>query len=689
MDFPCARWSLTALLVAALPSVGTSPALAGPTGSTGGDVPFSVMEPSLAIQWLIATDGVTSGVETGGVLAGGATMIGELRLFAYGLVPGGWVRADGSVHAMSTFPILGGMLGATYGGNGTTTFAVPDLRGRTACGIGAGPGLSQRSLGDAFGSETRTLVTANLPAHSHTLPTGGSTGSTGTAPSGTPWPLTQPTLAIRAILNPFGDFEDLPEVRFFAAPFDPGSWLACQGQTLAISEYDALFQQIGTTYGGDGVETFALPDLSGRVPIGSGQGPGLAARALGDSFGAETAFLDASRMTTHAHTLAVSSTGDAGSSTSIPLHQPTLTIELLIAVSGIYPSEGTSTNQLSQPILGELRAFAGPFIPPAGEWVRAQGQTLQINQNATLYSLIQTTYGGDGQTNFKLPDLRGRTPIGAGSGPGLTPRSLGAQVGADGIVPAVGNLPAHLHTQPAPEIDLSFSGTPIADGDVTPSTGEGTLFPSTAYTSFSSRTFTLRNFGAGDLVLTGTPRVAVTGDAAFSVSTQPPVGAVEPAGATSFTVRFAPRAYGTATATLSIASDDANEAIYDFRVEGTGIDGFPARHPGSVAAPLMVQKAGGQVQLSWGASCAAEGGAFAIYEGTLGSFASHALVPSTCMTSATSRTFTPLTGDRYFLVSTVDVTAQDEGSLGTSSAGVEIPPPASRCMPVADVVACP
>ena len=78
--------------------------------------------------------------------------------------------------------------------------------------------------------------------------------------------------------------------------FAPQGWALCNGQLLPISQNTALFSLLGTTYGGDGISTFALPDLRGRVPISAGQGPGLQPYALGQSGGTETATLTANQL---------------------------------------------------------------------------------------------------------------------------------------------------------------------------------------------------------------------------------------------------------------------------------------------------------------------------------------------------------------------------------------------------------
>jgi len=96
------------------------------------------------------------------------------------------------------------------------------------------------------------------------------------------------------------------QIKIFAGTFAPQGWLFCNGQLLPISEYETLFNLIGTTYGGDGVTTFALPDLRGRVPVHVGQGPGLSNYVLGDQGGSEKVTLTVNQMPAHTHARAVS-----------------------------------------------------------------------------------------------------------------------------------------------------------------------------------------------------------------------------------------------------------------------------------------------------------------------------------------------------------------------------------------------
>jgi microcystin-dependent protein len=103
-----------------------------------------------------------------------------------------------------------------------------------------------------------------------------------------------------------------------------------------------------------------------------------------------------------------------------------------------------------------MDSFMGTILPwpiswAPNDWALCDGSLLPISQYQALFSLIGTTYGGNGTTNFALPDLRGRMPVGAGHGPGLTPRQLGQAYGAESAALSQSNLPAHTRTprQPA------------------------------------------------------------------------------------------------------------------------------------------------------------------------------------------------------------------------------------------------
>ncbi len=99
---------------------------------------------------------------------------------------------------------------------------------------------------------------------------------------------------------------------------------------------------------------------------------------------------------------------------------------------------------MSSPFVAEIRMFAGNFAPRG--WAQCNGQLMPISQNTALFSLLGTTYGGDGKSTFALPDLQGSTPIGQGQGPGLTDRFLGEQSGSSNVTLLQSEMPLHTHS---------------------------------------------------------------------------------------------------------------------------------------------------------------------------------------------------------------------------------------------------
>ncbi len=166
----------------------------------------------------------------------------------------------------------------------------------------------------------------------------------------------------------------LGQIEMFAGDFAPAGWMFCEGQILSISENEALFNLLGTTYGGDGVQTFALPDLRGRVIVSAGQGPGLSNYVIGQTGGQETVTLSQSQLPGHTHAIfadSLSGSSDiptgrlpADSPDGVPSYgtrrvrtmysgalsstggnqphnnvKPYLAIHYIIAVVGIFPSQ--------------------------------------------------------------------------------------------------------------------------------------------------------------------------------------------------------------------------------------------------------------------------------------------------------------------------------------------------------------
>ena len=166
---------------------------------------------------------------------------------------------------------------------------------------------------------------------------------------------------------------------------------AASGQLLPISQNTALFSVLGTTYGGDGRLTFALPDLGGRSSVSGGQGPGLNNIFQGEQSGSGEALLLQSHLPASA----------GGTSAPADEDQPELGVKYLIRTEGIYPQQGSGGAALN--FIGSVVKFAGTFAP--GSYLECDGQLLDIATHDALFSLIGTTYGGDGQSTFALPDL--------------------------------------------------------------------------------------------------------------------------------------------------------------------------------------------------------------------------------------------------------------------------------------------
>jgi microcystin-dependent protein len=115
---------------------------------------------------------------------------------------------------------------------------------------------------------------------------------------------------------------------------------------------------------------------------------------------------------------------------------------------------------VSQPFLGEIRCFSFSFAPRG--WGMCNGQTLPISQNQALFSLLGTTYGGDGTTTFNLPDLRGQGAVGIGQGSGLSLYNLGERVGSETVTLIGAELGAHTHAASAQSAKAT-SATPLGN----------------------------------------------------------------------------------------------------------------------------------------------------------------------------------------------------------------------------------
>ena len=196
---------------------------------------------------------------------------------------------------------------------------------------------------------------------------------------------------------------------------------------MPISQNQALFSVIGNTYGGNSFVNFATPNLAGREATGAGAAPGLTPQSLGATAGSASTVLTVANLPPQPLTLANGTKAVVGGGQPINLMQPTLALQYIIAVQGVFPT-GQSIVPDGSPFLGEISLFAGTVAPTG--WDFADGQLLSIAANQALFAVIGTSYGGNGTFDFALPNLEDRIAVGTGDGV-----TLGEVFGSDSAVP--------------------------------------------------------------------------------------------------------------------------------------------------------------------------------------------------------------------------------------------------------------
>jgi microcystin-dependent protein len=701
------------------------------TDATGGSQPIDHRQPFGTLNYAIALQGVfpprNLSADPLALTTGDSdSFIGEVIQFAGTFAPRGYALADGQVLSIAQNTALFSILGTTYGGDGRTTFALPDLRGRTPVGTGSAPGLTPIDLGETTGSETVALTLAQLPGHNHSV-NGISTDSTG---SGQPISTRQPTLGLTPVITLNGIFGDLGHIGWFAGNFAPVGHAIADGQLLSISQNQALFSQIGTTYGGDGVNTFALPDLRGRIAVDDGS-----LHPLGSAFGSETVTLTPANLPAHSHAIAgVSPSSTTGGGQPFSNLQPSLALSHEIALVGVFPprnlqaeagtegsasggtgemgfmssegvlrdeaatasirelaevgitrwqAAGISLEQVAQlesltyqvadlepgylavlgaenvitldadasdrrwfvdatpednsefastdPITGELLATdvsalsgfdllttimheqghhlglghvdtrgsimfgslgkGGRFLPTSSDLTNphrdnsspffsvsesfiaqvamfagapfsnrnnlsaTNGQLLPINQNQALFSLLGTTYGGNGITNFALPDFRDRAVLHPGQASGLSNLTLGQIGGSETTTLSINQMPAHNHNFTVPNnppIAVNDSGFTAIQGIAqnisvasllsNDSDPDGNTLQVTGVNNASNGAVVLNNNGTASLFtddfITFTSTASFTGNATFQYTISD--GVVNSNGAVAVAVSAAP-----------------------------------------------------------------------------------------------------------------------------------------------------
>jgi len=139
---------------------------------------------------------------------------------------------------------------------------------------------------------------------------------------------------------------------------------------------------------------------------------------------------------------------------------------------------------MADPFVAEIRIFPFNFAPKGWAW--CDGQLLPLSQNTALFSLLGTTYGGNGKSNFALPDLQGRAPMHPGQGPGLSLHDLGETGGSETVSLLESEIPAHSHAMRANVLDPADTNVPSPNASFALSTG-GTLYQSTTNVALSDQ----------------------------------------------------------------------------------------------------------------------------------------------------------------------------------------------------------
>jgi microcystin-dependent protein len=156
----------------------------------------------------------------------------------------------------------------------------------------------------------------------------------------------------------------------------------------------------------------------------------------------------------------------------------------------------------TEPFIGEVKLLAFDFAPKS--YQTCAGQILAISSNTALFSLLGTTYGGNGQTTFALPDLRGRMPIGQGTGPGLPSHSMGEVSGTPNVTLLTSNMPPHIHTMNNVSVKILASNSPADEN------AAGGLYPGVASASVYTASPTANVF-TGGTVVNGTSDITGSG----------------------------------------------------------------------------------------------------------------------------------------------------------------------------------
>lgn len=438
------------------------------------------------------------------------SVVGMITIVSYDQPLQGYLECNGQFVSKTEYSVLFKVIGNSFGET-DTTFALPNLHGRVPIQAD-----SKSPLGAHQGSETVSLQEQHLPPHTHQvtvteavanqadptdhyLASGSARGVKFYAPGSAKRVVNteiirntgmaqahlnmQPYLSLRYVIatGSLDITKCMGSANMFAFDFVPHGYMPCNGIAVAVQQHQALYNLLGIKFG-EGKGAFKLPDLRGRVPVGSGGTD--SAYPLASKAGLEKVGLEAEQLPPHSHSVSMAMEegtliggGDnilaglapiqsnqsadsalsfnAMSSIENEQHEnmmPFLAINFCIMASGLYPNIGSSEPtrnppvEVEMPLLGEIVLYAGKStVPPSSSLLLCDGRLLKKADYAGLFSLLGNKYGPGDSEHFALPDMRGRVPMHFGQGPGLSDRVLGEIGGVEKVILNSKQLGGHHH----------------------------------------------------------------------------------------------------------------------------------------------------------------------------------------------------------------------------------------------------
>lgn len=357
-------------------------------------VPVNLSQPSLALAQSVVTRGTYPNYYGSNPMNDGSTM-GMVITTAYSPTSPNLAPANGGIYSYDSNQAMAAIIGNIYGGTTGQSYALPDLTGKVIVSPGSAPWIYGSSANNPFGNSLGAVQgnpgnIVNLSQEQLPDSLGGSMLPISTAQYGQ---ALNYVIQIEGLYPQGSDtVSTLGNIYPFLGTQAPAGFAFCDGRSLQVSQYAALYTLIGDTYSSEfNPQSFNIPNLMGTVPVGVGgqyYWPG-------ENGGYVSTNISPWNI----------GPGNLG---TLQTSQPSLSLNYIIS------TVGTSEPISDLPMLGQVTLYAGSR--PADGWVVCNGQMLQISQYNDLYQLIGTTYGGDGVLTFAVPDLRGRTVVGSGTG---------------------------------------------------------------------------------------------------------------------------------------------------------------------------------------------------------------------------------------------------------------------------------